>query len=610
MKIRPPLVTWLLLGLTTIGTILVISWPLYYSTYGLDFSDEGYHLNWISNPFKYNISITQFGYVYHPLYIWLSGNISLLRQLNILITYTLGWGLCYTALRKLDDSFSSRLVRLVASAGAATSTLIIFDSWLVTPSYNSLAFQALILACIGLILADANCSRKSLVGWVMLSVGGWFVFLAKPSTAAALSVSAIIYLLITRKFKFHLLSIVVILTAALFCISALLIDGTISEFIARFRLGYKYTQLLGAGHNLDTMLRQDPLAIDTNLRTGIAIITLTSFIASLGFQPNSPLQRVAFLCILATFSITVLIVAGAAQPYIYLGQLPVLLSSSICFAGALLYVYSFLKKYNLNTPCSIVAMVILFVSVPYIYAFGTSNNYWLVGGSAAFFWILSGLVLVAPLAQRWGTWQPVLPLVIATQAITVTMLQKGLEKPYRQEQPLRLNSAIVELGNPISSLVLSDDYATYISNVLERSRSSGFRVDTPMIDLTGQSPGISYALSAENLGHPWIIGGYPGSVALAMAYLESEPCEKIAKAWLLYEADGPRSVSPEVLHRFGAHFPENYRLKARWNTAVGAGGYLAPRSQELYEPVNTLEIFNNCKILRGEASNQASVQPP
>ena len=37
-----------------------------------------------------------------------------------------------------------------------------------------------------------------------------------------------------------------------------------------------------------------------------------------------------------------------------------------------------------------------------------------------------------------------------------------------------------------------------------------------MIDLTGQSPGILYAIGAVNVGQAWTIGGYPGSKRLPL----------------------------------------------------------------------------------------------
>ena len=72
-------------------TVTLLVWILWYCRYGIDFKDEGLYLISIANPFNYSISITQFSFIYHPLYKLLQGNIGLLRQANILMTFSLGW---------------------------------------------------------------------------------------------------------------------------------------------------------------------------------------------------------------------------------------------------------------------------------------------------------------------------------------------------------------------------------------------------------------------------------------------------------------------------------------------------------------------------------------
>ena len=84
-----------LVALSAIGTILILTWLIKYSAYGFDFTDEAFYLVWISNPFIYGSSLTQFGFVYHPLYLLLNGDISALRQANILITFGLAWSLAF-----------------------------------------------------------------------------------------------------------------------------------------------------------------------------------------------------------------------------------------------------------------------------------------------------------------------------------------------------------------------------------------------------------------------------------------------------------------------------------------------------------------------------------
>ena len=64
-----------------------------------DFTDEGFYLNWIAHPSLYKASHTQFGFIYHPLYLLFGGDIVLLRQANILITLALAWLLFFSFFR-------------------------------------------------------------------------------------------------------------------------------------------------------------------------------------------------------------------------------------------------------------------------------------------------------------------------------------------------------------------------------------------------------------------------------------------------------------------------------------------------------------------------------
>src|ERR1700738_1930606 len=102
---------------------------------GFDFTDEGFYLNWISNPWNYHSSVSQFGFVYRPLFKLVGGDIVLLRQANVLILFALAWALCFVLFRSVIvqwDGVGTSLragligVALVAAAGS----LSFFDLWL------------------------------------------------------------------------------------------------------------------------------------------------------------------------------------------------------------------------------------------------------------------------------------------------------------------------------------------------------------------------------------------------------------------------------------------------------------------------------------------------
>lgn len=178
-----------LLWLSFAATVAILAKILKYSGYGIDFTDESYYLVLIADPFQYDWSVSQFGFIYHPLYLALDGNIASIRRANVGITFLLSWILVDRYLKFIlpDDSIHA-LKRIIMAAGFALASLAIFRSWLLTPSYNSLAIQSLFISSIGLLLADKFPTGKSISGWALIGIGGWLAFMAKPSTAMALAI--------------------------------------------------------------------------------------------------------------------------------------------------------------------------------------------------------------------------------------------------------------------------------------------------------------------------------------------------------------------------------------------------------------------------------------
>jgi len=589
-----------LVALCALGTVFIGWWLVSYSFYGFDFTDESFYLVWIANPFLYEGSVTQFGFVYHPLYWLLGGDIAALRQANILITFGLAWGLTYFFLRSLaSNARADQLILLVVSAAFATSALIVFDSWVPTPSYNSLNLQALLITSIGLVLAEKATHRKSIIGWILIGIGGWLTFMAKPSSALALAVGVFLYLVLARKLSVRLVLLAVLCALASTLMSALIIDGSVGSFIRRIQLGMEFSEHLGGGHTLSGILRIDEFQIGEEFKTVIYLSSGVLFIAICSFwTKNSKWAFIGLVVSLLLFALTATTTFDVFRWLPEFGRFQGLLIFSVVYAATLAAVVLGRLKALQGVNAGQWALAVLFLLMPYIYAFGTNNNYWQVATSAGVFWLLAGVTLLGPLVCDRASWLLILPLAFATQAATVILLLTGFEQPYRQPQPLRLNDTSLQINPERSVLTLSDGYAAYITSAKIAAERAGFAQNMAILDLSGQSPGILLALGAKNIGHPWTLGGYPGSLAFVMAGLSQFPCEDIAKAWVLFEPDGPRSIPIELMNGIGADFPRNYDRVGSWLTAKGAGGYRDQRIQELYKPRHEDRILRACNKLR------------
>jgi fumarate reductase subunit D len=583
----------LTLAFSAIGTVFTLGWMLWYSRYGIDFTDESFYLVWLSNPFNYSVSATQFGFIYHPLYELLNGNIAALRQANILITFCLAWVLGNVFLKTVfgNQSLQStlRLVTSGAIATAALASLVFAGMWLPTPSYNSLALQALLVAAIGLLLADKHASRASIIGWFLLGAGGWLAFMAKPTTAAALGLCISFYLLAAGKFSVRLLVFSLATAVGLLVLSALTIDGSIIAFIDRLKGGAEMYRILGGGHTTDRLLRLDEFQLDG--RTKLILITSAAVVFSAAYFSQAKMKALVHCGTLLsiTFALASLaIIFGITHQTLQAGQFQCLLLWAIPFAAILLgfSIYQFRGLFQICRPQWVLGLT--FLIFPYAYAFGTNANYWVLAANAGIFWVLAGLVFLSPIAPSGKLATLLLPLGLAVQLLTVALVQTGIETPYRQPQPLRNNDYKLEIGKPGSTLVLSKGFGQYFAETIAVAKQTGFKKGTPMIDLTGQSPGILYAMGASNIGQPWTVGGYPGSDALAVAMLRKDTCHELAVAWLLVEIEGPRKISPEILLSFGANIATDFETVGAFKTTEGAGGYKEVRVQQLLKPVRSV----------------------
>lgn len=584
----------LVLALSVIVTFLMLGWIFWYSHYGIDLTDDSFYLVWISNPFNYSVSATQFGFIYHPLYELLDGNIAALRQANILITFGLSWALGNVLLKTVFGVQSLVSThRLIVSASVATASmasLVFAGMWLPTPSYNSLAFQALLIAASGLLVAEKTCSRTSIAGWILIGIGGWLAFMAKPTTAAALGVTALAYLLLAGKLNIRLMMISLATAIGLLVLSALTINGSITGFIERIKDNIELATILGSGHTLAQSIRLDVFFLgekekDLLIAGMVAIFCATYFLHSKRkvLMYGGTILSVSF----ALASVAVILNLGFVVRLTsqFQGLLLWTVPSAVILLGFSIYRF----KDVFIIPRSHWVLGLTFLMFPHAYAFGSSNNYWILAAGAGIFWVLAGLVLLGPLSVNPKLPVILLPLGLAVQVVTAVLVQNGIERPYRQPQPLRDNDYTLEIGRSGSMLVLAKGFGQYFSVAMDAARQAGFKKGTPMIDLSGRSPGILYAIGASNIGQAWTMGGYPGSDKLAIEMLNKVSCADLATAWLLVEPEGLGRISPEILLSFGANMALDFEVVGMFKTAPGAGSHKEARLQKIVKPTRSID---------------------
>jgi hypothetical protein len=408
--------------------------------------------------------------------------------------------------------------------------------------------------------------------------------MAKPTTAATLGLCSGAYMLFAKKLNVRLLVISVITSVGLIALSAIAIDGSIITFVDRLKNGVEMYRILGGGHT--NLLRFGELQLGG--RGFLILVVCSVAFYSAAYFPlahNKSLRHIGTILSISFVAVILAIVLRITNKTLHVGQFQGLLIWSVpfaaIFAGLALYRFNGLFKISRDNWM----LMLTFLALPYVYAFGTNGNYWFSGAVAGIFWVLSGLVFLNPIANNLKFLSLLLPLGLAVQMITVILVQGGIETPYRQPQPLRANKSKLEIGRSGSIVVLSKGFGDYIAEAIDVARKAGFKQGMPMIDLTGQSPGILYAMGASNIGQVWTVGGYPGSEALAVMMLKKVTCRDLAASWLLIEPEGPRKLSSDILASFGANMAKDFEVVGRFKTAEGAGGYKEARMQQLLKPI-------------------------
>lgn len=586
---------------SAVVSVSTLIWLLWFCRYGMDWTDEGYYLVWIANPFVYPLSHTQFGFVYHPLYEWLDGNIATLRQANVLIFFSLAWVLTSTFFSDLLEPIRPRWHGTVMTAGFAVLTFTYFSHyfWLPTPSYNSLALQSLMIAATGLLLMEKDGTRESLAGCLVLGTGGWLAFMAKPTTAIALGCCSVFYLSAVGKLTARFLFLPMAVAVISFVGSAWSIDGSVTGFIKRLEEGVDQFWLLKAGHGLADVLRYDTLSFYGNgpaaLTAAVVVFLGAAFL--LRSRTNAFVYCGTLLSALFAF-FSLAIILGFLHVNLArdlgLGERQGLLLWAILFTAAFIGLSSRTFNGVFEVSRAQWARAFIFLALPAAYSFGTSTNYWLKAIDAGIFWVLAGLVLVVPAMNHPRFKSVLLSLVLASQMMTVVSVHHAIEHPYRQPQPLREHNTPVEVGKTGSTLILAESFGRYISEAVDLAKRGAFSRGTPMIDLTGRSPGLLYALGAKSIGQAWFVREYPGSHEFATDALKRVACEELAVAWVLTEPGDHRAISAEILSGFGADPSSDYEVigtLTRMKIPIANWGWYPHGTQHLLKPIRSTETM-------------------
>lgn len=542
-----------LLALCFVASLVLLHLVIGHTDVGVDLTDEGYYFNWISNPWLYKYYVSQFGYVYHPLYKLLQNDIVLLRQANALISFLLAWCVVFNILRLCSQTQNPEepkmkwlLVTSFCFATPALFILMITGHWVSSPSYNSLTFNGCLVVALGVVLAFKHAPTSKNVPYFLIGLGGWLVFMAKPTSAGLLAL-VVVGLMLSANVKAWRKLLISAFTATIFLLaSAYLIDGSATQFIVRFKTGLELVSIMGSSHGAGHLFRLDffPVCNYFLLKIGFLSFAIFAFLKATN-QSGRPLAIT--LVLIGVIALAVLVnLLNLKAHFFDPAKYHALIFLAILFASVLYFLFSPKQNHPQSNEkkLSINQLIFFFLVLPYVYAFGTGNNYWQTGAGAAIFWLLASFLI---LSKQQLSQAKQLVLQVFTLLVVSTVMIDAMNSPYRQHSSVFTQSSPYINPHTGKAMKLEHDTANYLNNLRKKADFAGFKPTTPVIDLTGQTPGALYFLQANAIGQAWMIGGYPGSVPLASHALMQASCDDIANAWLLIEKNGKRSISDKVL---------------------------------------------------------------
>ena len=605
----PVLLDRTLLVLSGVTTTILFAWLVYYCNYGLNLSDEGFYLTSIASPFPYaiNVVVSLFGFVYHWPYQWAGGDIAVLRIANVTLTMALGWSLSFLVIRRLWTVSWPQAA--VLSAGIASLALVAFYNRVrLTPNYYTLTIQSVSMVMIGLLLADRPERIRQGLGWILVGVGGWCCFMAKPPTAAAIALIVMLYVALLRRKSLLPMLGAALVALALLIGTAYLIDGGITGLVTRMVNSAEMEILLGAGHEVSRMFRIDGLATSRS-ELAIAMLVATALLLSIFMGSTHKLLR--SLALAAVSIVTTAIALLGVDPISIKPSALFLVPIFTC-VGAMFYREALVARAQ---ACPSIALALIFLVLPHLFALGSNLNYWTLSRAAALFWTLAAVALLSPLAQQGRSLDILLPLTVFAQLITASVVNAGMLNPWSQVKDLRAYTSVMSMPGG-GKLVLSQSFRDYLAAARVQARAAGLEVGAPVVDLTGLAPSLLYVLEARALGLPWLIGGFRGSNAVAVETLGLEECADLAKAWVLIEPAGPYHLDQvSVMASFGARQADyviaatfdrplfdagfGYIVATTFDRRVFEGNYPNPVGQFLFKPVRPAAVAEqSCREAR------------
>jgi hypothetical protein len=576
-QVEPVSRAWAFLPVLTATMVcwMILPWAM---GRGYDLTDDAHYLIWVSNPFIYDWSVSEFGFLLHPIYRLVEGDIKLFRLAGATVlggsAAIFGYALYRFAAPLLPKYSGTPLVLAIT-----TASLWEFARWIPTPGYNELNLCGLLLFAAGLVFSVAATSPASsgratkiaTIAKAALAAFGWgIVVFAKPPSAILAFAVGLVWLAFLRPQRPILFVLSAALFSCAFCLAGIFaIDGEIQRFIERKSLGLHMMGFHSQTHGVSAIWHTaiDPLIKVAPLRIAIILAVVTLWLSALLRLEERRAQLAASLTIAVSCALTVAVGFWSAKGSLAGSYYTSLIVPALLLIGLALALALNVRRQELRgrpeqswRPIVVAGLLAL---LPTCYAIGSDNPLIYQASHASVFLLAAFIVLSAAAPEHRRA--RIFGATVATSSfVTVAMLVGALASPYRLLTAIWNQTERVEIGPRSSPLLVDKITADYLSGLRRAASANGFHPGTPVIDLTGVSPGAIFAMGGEAPGIPWLSGGYTRSAAYVQATLERLPREYFRQAWILTGPGTSGSLPDSIPRALGLNFPQDYEMTGRF----------------------------------------------
>lgn len=549
-----PAARWALPAL--VALIVQVALYVWMAPRGFEFTDESYYLHNFSHWREFTGTVTFFGAYFEWPFRVVGGSIAGMRILSLLLVLASSAVLMQNVLR-----FSHReAARAVDERGerishatwwylvAPMASAMLYFGYLTTlraPSYNLLCLCAMALstACLLRTLEQQAVGHSSRVAPLLYGVALGACFLSKATTALMLVLTHFaFFVLVNRAWKWKRLAEIFALIVAGFCANLVVLTLAYPGWPHSLKEGIEVLHARG-GYGAVGLLQ----GLSWELQR--ALIRIGPWLALLGLlfvmarhKLVTAQRRTISLLALAMVSASMVTIASDNRSSLWLFAMAA--TASVLWGVERL---ASPGSRPAGTVRSELALMALLFALPLVLSFGT--NMPILGHSAiaSMFVFCAVYLRLYRLAEQGLLAGPTLAacaLLLCVPALVAQWLAlTDVRYTYRQHSALGAQDSPVVLGTGDTMVRVDSQTGKTLTDIAAMFRKAGFKPGQDVLDLTGDGPGVIFAVGAKPLGAAWMLGGYPGSAAAANRVIEKLDPTALRNAWLLTSTDNPRRIN-------------------------------------------------------------------